>query len=202
MADSIGDQKDTKVADQKPVEQQEEFVPKKAYEETKSDMIKYKAKAKELEARANQLQADADARDKEVLAKNEQWKSLYEKTQSELEKLNSLRSKEKAEFINSHKKNAILKEIGGFKKDDYASFINVDAVEMDESGSINKESLASEVNRIKQAYPELLNSAPAPNLPNGAAKGFSGEKSYASMSEAEKDKYRMKLVLEAQQKKK
>lgn len=201
MSDSI-DKNVPPVADVKPVDdQKDDYVPKKAYEETKADLFKFKQRAKELEAKTNQLAADAEARDKQILKDNEQWKALYEKTNGELETVKSTLTKREQQMISVHKKNAILKEVGGFKKDEYANFINVDAVEMDESGTINAESLASEVNRIKQNYAELLKGSAAPNLPNGAPKSFNNDKEYKNMSLADREKLKMKLILDQQKKK-
>ena len=198
MSDSVSK---NEVPEAVVTEPKEEFVPKKAYSDVSKDMHNYKAKLKETEAKLSQLQADAEAREKQVLLDNEQYKALYEQTQAKLTEVASTRKQEQEKFINYHKKNAILKEVGGFKKDDYSKFINIDAVEMDESGSINAESLASEVNRIKQEYPELLKASPVQNLPNGAPKPFvGGEKDYSTMSASERMQLKNKLVVEKQKK--
>jgi hypothetical protein len=178
-------------------ENNEDLVPKKAYLEINQDMHKYKSKLKETEALLNQLKAEKEAAEMQSLKENEQWKTLYEKTSGQLEELNNKRAQERDQFINYHKKNAVIRELGGFKKDEYNSFINVSNIEMDEQGNFNQESLINEVNRLKQTYPELIKGSVAQNLPNEAAKSPSiASKSYSLMSEAERRDLKMKLLLE------
>lgn len=190
MSDSILDEK------QVVNESEPEFVPKKAYAETQADMFKYKSKLKETEALLNQLKAEKEQSEVASLKDNEQWKTLYEKNQAKLAEIESQRLQERDQFINFHKKNAVLKEIGGFKKDEYSNFIDIKNVEMDETGNVIKDSLLAEVNRIKQQYPELIKAATANNLPSDAPKSFetNNTKAYSQMNEREKAAYRMSLI--------
>jgi hypothetical protein len=183
------------------VSQEGEFVPKKAYADVSQDMHKFKNKLKETEAMLNQLKAEKAMAEEQSLKDNEQWKTLYEKSKGELDGLASARAAEKDQFVNFHKKNAVIREIGGFKKDEYNSFINVQSVEMDESGNIVQDSLSAEVNRLKQSYPELIKGSQSQNLPSEAPKSFSAtDKDYNSLSQQERSDLKTRLMLESKKK--
>jgi hypothetical protein len=169
-------------------ETEPEFVSAKAYRETNLDMHKFKAKLKETEALLNQLKAEKESSEREQLIASEQWKVLYEKEQKEKSEILSKRAQEQEQFISFHKKNAVLKEVGGFKRDEYTSFINVNSIEVDEAGNVLQESLIKEANRIKQAYPELLKGAVASNLPSEAPKSSAMVEQNYSMLKSREDK--------------
>lgn len=112
-----------------------------------------------------------------------------------VERNRKIRHTEKEQFINHHKKNAVLRELGGFKKEEYTSFVNISNVEMDDEGNIIKDSLLSEVSRIKQEYPELIKSAQVNNLPSTAPKTFEPQaKSFKDLSEKERDALKEQLL--------
>lgn len=178
-----------------------EFVPKKAYSEVTQDMHKYKSKLKETEAILNQLKAEKEMAEEQSLKENEQWKTLYEKKAEEAKKLGSELTEKEARFINFHKKNAVIRELGGFKKDEYNSFINVNNVEMDDNGNIVHDSLIAEVNRLKQSYPELIKSSQPQNLPTDAPKSFtSTDKDFSALTPQERIDLKTKLMLESKKK--
>lgn len=180
-----------------PVSSESELVPKKAYVEVTNDMFKYKNKLKEAEALLNQMAAEKAAAEIQSLKENEQWKTLYEKNQAQLDSLAAARAQEKDQFVNYHKKAAVVAAIGGFKKDQYAdNFINVGAIELDESGNVIQDTLSAEVNRLKQTYPELIKGIQANNLPSDAPKSFENTsvKTYAQMNEREKAAFKMNLI--------
>src|SRR5665647_1844935 len=81
-----------------------EFVPKKAYADVSQDMHKFKNKLKETEAQLNQLKAEKAMAEEQGLKDNEQWKTLYEKSKSELDGISTARAAEKDQFVNFHKK--------------------------------------------------------------------------------------------------
>ncbi len=141
---------------------------KKAMEDYKKDMFKFKEQSKAMEAENLQLKADQEKRERASLEKNEEWKSLYElEKQSKDQALEELQDKS-TKFIDSAKINAVLAEVGGFKKDCYAKFIDAKNVEMTENGTIDSDSLKRESDRIRQEYSELLNVNESPKLPNNA----------------------------------
>lgn len=169
-----------------------EFVPKKAYIETQNDMHKFKARAKETEAKLNQLLAEKDLADKQALEANQQWELLYKKEQAEKSNLLAARESETKRFIDFHKKQAVLNHLGGFKRDEYSNFINLEKIQVDENGDIIAESRDAEVSRIKQMYPELIKGSEAASLPTAAAKSLESTmapKEFNAMTEKERHEY-------------
>lgn len=172
-----------------------ELVSKDAYLKVSNDMHKYKQDLKSTKALLSQLQADKDAAEQEKLAEQGRWEDLYKASQEKLTEVSQSREKDQDKFLNYHKKNSVLTKLGGFKNEEYNNFINVEAVAVNEDGSIDESSLDQEVNRIKQSYPELLKGVQVGKLPNGAPKSTNfGEKTYEELTELEKDAYKRNLM--------
>jgi chromosome segregation ATPase len=146
----------------------EEFVSKKAYGEVSSSMHKYKSELKDTRARLNELEEEKRAAEKEALAEQGKWEELYNKNQEELTAVKNERANEQDKFVDYHKKNSVLNKVGGFKRDEYNKFIDVNAISMNEDGSIDNASLELEIDRIRQTYPELLKEGSGTKLPNSA----------------------------------
>ncbi len=173
----------------------EEFVSKKAYSDVSNDMHKYKSELKDVKAMLNQLQAEKSNAEKEVLAEQGKWQELHAKTQEELDTVKAENANNNTKFIDYHKKNSVLNEIGGFKRDEYNSFIDVSKVALNEDGSIEQESLKLEVDRIKQQYPELLKKSSTTRLPNEAPQGNDmGDMSSREMNDVQKNEYFKQLL--------
>lgn len=169
---------------------QEDFVSKKAYQEVSTDMHRYKQELRETQARLNEIQAEKEAREREALAEQGKWEELYKKNQQELEAAKQERASEQNKFVDYHKKNSVLNKVGGFKRDEYNKFIDVNNIEMNEDGSIDEASLELEVDRIRQSYPELLKTGSGTKLPNDAPKGNDlGEIDPAKLDGAEKSEF-------------
>lgn len=185
----------SEVTDNKPNESTEEdaFVPKKAYQEVSKDMLKYKGEMKNLQAQLDQLKADQEAKEKAVLEENEKWHDLYKKSEQKLTQLASERDSERTKFVDFHKKNAVIQNLGGFKKNDYTKFINTNAIEVLDDGSVDNNSVMAEVERIRKEYPELIKTTPKAELPNAAPKGAI-QKSVSDMSPAELAQARRQLL--------
>jgi len=158
----------TENEDIKAEEIKEELVSKKVAEDFKNDMFKYKDKSKELEIQLNTLKLEKDAAEQDRLEKNQEWEALYAREKQAREVLQAGIAEKEAQFVDSAKINAVIEDIGGFKKSEYNKFIEVSNITIEENGSINQLSLATEVDRIKQNYSELLKSEQKPTLPNGA----------------------------------
>jgi len=140
----------------------------KALNDYKSDMFKYKGKAKELEEENQRLKMQKESLERDQLEKNEEWKTLYEnERKAKSEAVDELSNKSK-QFVDSSKKNAVVQRLGGFKKDEYIRFINTENIELNADGLIDSESLNKEVDRIKQSFPELLKTSEIGSLPTGA----------------------------------
>lgn len=159
---------------------------KKALEDYKSDMFKFKERAKQAEQLAKQLQSEKEVIEREALVKKEQWKELYEKERVAKESAVKELENKSQQFVDSSKINAVVQRLGGFKKDDYAKFINASNIEVTEQGTLDETSLSAEVDRIRQLYPELLKASPSAVLPSEAPKPQSIKpKSLSSMSKDE-----------------
>lgn len=196
MIDSINE-----VEIEETVEVKEEFVSKKAYSDVSSDMHKFKNKLKETEAKLNELQAKEEITKKQALQEQGKWEELYKKTQEQLDGVQSIRKQESDKFVDYHKMNAVLNQVGGFKRDEYNKFVDLKNVAMNEDGSIEESSLISEVQRIKQAYPELIKGSTLSVLPSEAPKAaVTSVKEYANMTEMEKSDFRLKLMQERNKK--
>lgn len=175
--------------------EEDKYVSKSAYEEVKKDMFTFKTAKKDLEEKLKQIQAEKEELETSKLMEKEQWKQLYETEANKRKEMESIRLKEKNQFIDYHKKNAVISKIGGFKRDEYNSFIDVSKVEIDESGNILADSLEGEVTRIKQLYPELIKTSNSHSLPSDAPKSFNGsEKEYKNMTANEKQAYKLALT--------
>lgn len=178
----------------------EEFVSKQSYLAVSKDMHTYKQKMKELTAQLEAIKADNEARDVAVLQEKEQWHDLYKKSEAKIQELQTVRDQERSKFLEGHKKNSVLQQVS-FKKQDYIRFIDVSKIEVNEDGSISPESVQLEVDRIRKEYPELIKTSAKETLPDAAPKG-AANKSYSEMTSEERDKERMRLILEKQKQKK
>lgn len=178
------------MSDIRDIEEQQvkpEEVKEKAIQDYKDDMFKYKERMRQAESELEAIRAEKAALEKAQLEKNEEWKVLYEREKSERESaVNELQSKSK-QFIDSSKKNAVVQHLGGFKKDEYAKFIDVSGIEVTESGTFSQESINKEAERLRQTFPELLKAFDGPKLPSGAPSTVTTKekKIDANMSRAE-----------------
>ncbi len=193
MSDSINNElKKQEDLNQQP---EEAFVPKKAYEDVSSDMHKYKGKARELEATLTEYQAKLEAIETAKLQEQGRWEEIAKKKDEQLKLLSSERNSEKNKFVDYHKKQAVIAELGGFKKSEYASFIDVSNVEVDDNGVVISSSLEAEVDRIRTNYPEIIKGRSSGILPSEAPQSTQASSSdYKNMSEADKAALRRKLI--------
>lgn len=168
----------------------EETVPKKAYSETKADMLKYKSEAKDLKAKLAQLEADQAAEQKQKLREEENWKALAAKFEKELEETKNKFVAKSKDFETYNKRAAVIQALGGLKKNSYSEFIDLSKVEVDEAGNITEESVQAEAERFRKEHPELLKANTGTSLPNQAAKpGQVGEKDISKMTKEERYAY-------------
>lgn len=191
--DSIQESKDQS---QVETNQEPKFVPAKAYQDVNQDMHKFKSRAKELEAEVNQYKAQFEALERQKLEESGKWKELAEINLEKLQKLTQEREQEKLAFVNTHKKQAVITALGGFKNDSYASFINVNGISVDEHGNPNPEEIRAEADRIRANHSELLKSTITgvlnPNAPAVSNTGVS--KDYSQMTERERTAFKMSLI--------
>lgn len=200
--DSVQDKKADNTNSQSENAQEDKFVPKKAYEEVTGDMHKFKAKTKDLEAKLTEYQSKFEAIEREKLAEQGKWQELAQTSQDKLEQMSQARDQERSKFVDYHKKQAVISDLGGFKNAEYASFINVSDIQVDENGAPDMDAIKSEADRIRANHPELLKSPVIgvlpPNAPSVGDQGVA--KDYSQMSEAEKLQTRRELLSRKQTK--
>lgn len=148
----------------------QDLISKDAYKAVSADMHKYKSRMKELEGMLEQMKADKEAEVNAKLMEKEQYHELYKKTEAKLKEVVQERESERKRFVDGHKANAVVANLGGFKKPEYIKFINLDAVDISEDGNISEASVMSEVDRIKREFPELIKATTAKPLPSDAPK--------------------------------
>lgn len=149
--------------------EKEEFVSRKAYQEVSQDMHKYKKQLKEVEAKLNEYQAKIETTEKEKLEEQERWKELYQKEKEARTSIEQSYQKDRENFLSVHKKQAVKDALGGFKRPEYSSFIDASKVEFNEDGTLDKQSVEAEVQRIKENYPEIIKQEQKRELPNNEA---------------------------------
>lgn len=161
-----------------------EMVPKSAYQAVSRDMHSFKQKLKETQAQLEAIRLDQESKEMASLREQEKWKEISAKQEQTLKKIQSERDSERSKFVESHKKNAVVQQLGGFKKPEYAKFVDVSKVELDEHGNIDSNSIEAEVQRLRKEFPELIKVSTAQPLPNAAPKSVS-QKSFNEMSPSE-----------------
>jgi len=160
-------------------------VSKEAYDKAQAELLKFKKQAEEFGTKYNQLSSEIEAQNKAALEEKEQWHTLYKKSEEKLKAIETERQVEKQKFVESHKVNAVIQTLGGFKKPEYNKFIDASKINVLEDGSIDDKSVTLEVERIKKEYPELVKVGDKKTLPAGAAKPFT-EKSVSEMTPDER----------------
>jgi hypothetical protein len=162
-----------------------EVVSKDAYAKVSTDMHKFKSEAKALQAKLADIQAEQEAKDKSLLEEKEQWHTLYKKAEEKLKGLETERTTERTKFVESHKINAVIQTLGGFKKNEYNKFIDSSKIDVADDGSVSESSVLLEVERIRKEYPELLKTSNKAALPADAPRQFAN-KSVKDMSADER----------------
>jgi len=187
LGELVTDVKVIESTDQKTVEK-EELVSKSVLEDYKKDMFKNKDRAKAAEARVQQLLDEKALVEKQTLEESAQWKTLYEREKEERSKISNELTAKSDLWINSSKKNAVINQLGGFKKSEYSKFIDTSKIDELEDGTFDSDSIVREVDRIKQEFPELLiGLKTAGKMPNEAptVMGNLQDKALAGMSSQE-----------------
>ncbi len=154
------------------------------------------AKARDLQAKLDAAMADKEAAETTRLAEQAQWKDLYEKEKKKAEGLGSQLQHLTTSQIESRKREAVKEALGGVRKDDYLKFLDLNAVQLNDDGSVDAESVKAAANKFRESYPELVAVKPAGKIPNEAASGYKpgAPKSLEEMTFAEKKALLAKLI--------
>ena len=146
-----------------------EVVSKKAYEEVSRDMHKNKQKAKELELALNELQTQLKVQEETKMQEKEEWKELYEREKAKAEEERQKLEQEKGRYTRSVKISALKQELGGNVKDEYLGFAKLDSIVIDESGSIDADSLLSVANQYRKEHGQLISTSDGTNITGHSA---------------------------------
>jgi hypothetical protein len=137
-------------------ESKQDFVPAKAYEEVSRDMHKYKNAQKEKDAEINALKAQLKAQEEAKLQENQQWEEIAKRREAELEEAKTKYSQQSSRFNQAIKRTALRQELGGKVKEEYLQFANLDAIQMDEDGVVDSESLRNAANEFRKEHGQLI----------------------------------------------
>lgn len=162
MSDSITPKEENKETPE------EKYVPKSAYDEKSADMHKFKEALKAEKARNNELQSKIEAEERAKLEEKQQFEELYKKAQLEKEQLMASIEQERSQLAMQRKKAALKDQLGNIK-DNYLNLANIDAIEINEDGTVSSESVLSVANAFKSEYPEVLPSSQAANATSQAS---------------------------------
>lgn len=173
---------------------------KKVLKQKHDDMVKAKARAKQAEQELAKLLKEKEAVEQEKLEQAGEWKRLYEKEQADKKKLTETIQSSEKKFKESIKRQAVIEAVGGFKRPEYANFINLDNVMLDENNNVIAETLSAEADRIKQDFSDLIKTTTV--VPDSAAAKFvnRGDKEYDTMTAEEKRAAQKNALAEARKK--
>jgi hypothetical protein len=138
----------------------------KAFRQVSDDMHKYKSGMAELQAKLDQQGLDREDAERKSRESKEEYKSLYEESQSEVKGLRSDIEEKNNSFIKAQKLSAVKDKLGGFKKEVYNKFIDTSRVIIDNDGQVDLSTVDNEVARLKKEYPELIKVKQSSRLPN------------------------------------
>jgi len=165
-----------------PKEPKTEVVSKKAYEEVSRDMHKNKAKAKELEMKLAEYEAQLKAQEEAKLHEQQQYKELFEKRDAELEQARQEAQQERSRFTRSVKISALKQELGGSVKDQYLNFANLEAIAVNDDGTIDSEALRNVANDFRKEHGQLIPTDSSANV-TGHAPGSAEPQKPLSVSQ-------------------
>lgn len=149
-------------------QQEEAYVPKKAFQEVTTDMHKFKNKYKSVTAELEALKAEREAAQQAQLEEQKQFQELYEQQKAKTAELNSQLENANRQFELNSKRAALKAELGEVK-DDYLSFARLDEIELLEDGHIDPDSLHKVANEFRQNHPSLIGKPAGGGITNTAA---------------------------------
>jgi len=155
----------------KPVETQEEYVSRKAYEEVTRDMHKFKKEREEFKAARNELEAQLKAQEESKMHEKEQFKELFEKRNAELDLLRKEAETERNRFTNATKRAALNQELGGRVKEEYLNFADLNSVVLTEDGNIDRESVRNVANNFRKEHGQLIPNSESQEITGHAPTG-------------------------------
>lgn len=159
-----------------------DFVSKKAYEEVTTDMHKFKASLKSEKAKAAEYEAQLKALEEDRMRENNQWKELAEKYKSDADNARTEQLKAKEDYLNTVKRQALKDELG-LSNDKYLVHADINSIEVNEFGIVDKDSLLDTANVFREEHSILLSNPAGSNATSRAASpGVIEQKSLADMT--------------------
>lgn len=141
---------------------------KRVLDQKKSVDAKNKSMLDELTA----LKAEKASAEEAKLIEDGEIQKLLDVEKKRTEELqSSIDSNVKKEIYRS-KEEALKKELGSLRKDEYLKFANVESIVMEDDGSINLDSVKEVASQFKDSYSDLMQSSSS-GLPNSAPKSGS-----------------------------
>ena len=150
------------------VQEQDEFVKRKAYEDVSNDMHKYKSKLKEAQATATEYESKLKAIESDQLKKQEKWQELYENERKAKEELEQRSTNEKQRNNDLIKKSALKAALGGSIDDGYLVHAKLNEIEFNDDGTISPESVEVVANKFREDHSVLIPSTSNNNITNRA----------------------------------
>lgn len=185
--DNLGDVKDSK----------DEVVDKKAYLRVSKDMHEYKDQLKATKAELDRIKADIEAQQTQKMVEEKKWADLYKKSETVIQAKDKELQETKNKFANFHKLNSVLQEVGGFKKNEYNRFVNLEAIQLNADGSVDEATVKAEADRVRREYSELLKTIDV-REPRSAApqSGAAATTDVSKMTRQELEAYRASVIAE------
>ena len=179
-------------------ESKPESVDLSVYNNVKNDMMKYKQEKNELKQRLAELEAQAEQQRLREMEKNQEWEKIAKLKDSQLQELTNKQREAQEKMVNSHKKAAVIEQLGGFIKPQYADMaINLENIAMVD-GIIDESTLLAECERIRREDGALLKSSKKSSLPSQAPSPSAemDTKNYNNLSPSEREQLKRKMILD------
>lgn len=133
----------------------------KLLDETK----RVKLEKRELEDQLKKMQAQFKLQEQEKLEKNQEYKTLWERTQEELKIAREDKLQLESNIVKGTKRKAFDRELGkSLNKERYYDFVMFEDIIVDQDGTVNQESVRYSVNMFRENYRELVPTQQMPRV--------------------------------------
>ena len=112
---------------------------------------------RELQEELDRIKGMLRKQEDEKLEEKQEYKTLWENTQREKERIEQELYTERAKTVKEKKVKAFNKVLGNsLSKDRYYDFVDLDNILVEDDGTINNDSVKYAVNLFRENYPELV----------------------------------------------
>lgn len=154
--------------------------------------VKLLDEKKKLQQRLSEFEKKAkDEKDAELKQK-EQYKDLYEAAEKEKQDLAAKLNEKNREAVDLKKMGAFLRNVEAQIPKQYWGLVDLDKIVVDDSGSIDENSVKRAVKDFEKTYPEVLKK-PGNKMPNDAAAGGAGSLSAEEWAKLPYDEKRKRI---------